>query len=354
MHLDLRKDTDIKSVLREHAAQYPAMTPVDVVKLIYQATFGVEHLLTDQQTVMTRLAAEEKDAYPSLSVPAENIGGGFARVYLGHEIPIKLLGAMFLDASQTPCGTEVDFMDRLTLLRALTAEETFSFGTAELEAYLTDYLANGVRAVSHSELYRTTYHPVYRVVSRDMAILLPMLIDIYRKVAEKGSAILALDGFCASGKTTLAKRLANIFDARVIHMDDFFLPLEKRTPERFAEAGGNVDYERFYDEVVTHLSNESLTYGVFDCTEMKVTHQSTLAQTPVTIIEGAYAMHPHFGMYADTLVFMETDSSEQQKRILARNGEEKLTRFVKRWIPFEQKYEKTFAIRQKCAYLIQT
>ena len=66
-------------------------------------------------------------------------------------------------------------------------------------------------------------------------------------LGEREFVIVAIDGKCTSGKTTLAGRLAEIYDCNVFHMDDFFLRPEQRTAERFAEVGGNVDYERFQE-----------------------------------------------------------------------------------------------------------
>ena len=64
-------------------------------------------------------------------------------------------------------------------------------------------------------------------------------IDIVKKqidmlLEEKDFAVVAIDGKCTSGKTTLASKLAEIYDCNVFHMDDFFLRPEQRTPERFA------------------------------------------------------------------------------------------------------------------------
>ena len=53
------------------------------------------------------------------------------------------------------------------------------------------------------------------------------------RVLPTGMRIIAIDGRCAAGKTTLAARLAKELGGDVIHMDDFFLPLELRTEERF-------------------------------------------------------------------------------------------------------------------------
>ena len=47
--------------------------------------------------------------------------------------------------------------------------------------------------------------------------------------------VIAIDGRCASGKTTLANKLAQHFHANVFHMDDYFLRKEQRTKERLSE-----------------------------------------------------------------------------------------------------------------------
>lgn len=41
--------------------------------------------------------------------------------------------------------------------------------------------------------------------------------------------IFAIDGPCASGKTTLARRLNRHYDCMIFQMDDFFLRPEQRT-----------------------------------------------------------------------------------------------------------------------------
>ena len=53
---------------------------------------------------------------------------------------------------------------------------------------------------------------------------------------ETGAPILvAIDGNCGSGKTTLGEYLAQLFDCNLFHMDDFYLRVEQRTPERLEE-----------------------------------------------------------------------------------------------------------------------
>ena len=85
--------------------------------------------------------------------------------------------------------------------------------------------------------------------------------NIIEKIKENNIRIIAIDGRCASGKTTIGNELAKFLNAEVIHMDDFFLTPEMRTKERLNEVGGNVDRERFEKEVLIPLSkNEIINY----------------------------------------------------------------------------------------------
>ena len=161
---------------------------------------------------------------------------------------------------------------------------------------------------------------------------------------ERGDFV-AILGHNGSGKSTIADILSSVLSAPVIHMDDFFLPLEKRTPERLSEAGGNLDYERFSEEVISSLSSKTLSYGIFDCSEMRITERREIKWDSFLIVEGSYSHHPLFGHYADLSVFSDIDPALQKERILRRNGERMLDAFVSRWIPMEEKYFTVFDIR---------
>ena len=76
---------------------------------------------------------------------------------------------------------------------------------------------------------------------------------IENQMKRKRPLVIALDGRCGSGKSTLSRRLSDTYPCSVIHMDDFFLRPEQRTEERLSETGGNIDYERFEEEVIRPL-----------------------------------------------------------------------------------------------------
>ena len=65
-----------------------------------------------------------------------------------------------------------------------------------------------------------------------------------RESDSKTPFIIAIDGRCCAGKTTLAAKLKEQNGWSVFHMDDFFLQPKQRTKERLAQPGGNVDYDK--------------------------------------------------------------------------------------------------------------
>jgi uridine kinase/thiamine transporter ThiT len=160
--------------------------------------------------------------------------------------------------------------------------------------------------------------------------------------------ILAIDGRSGSGKTTLGELLKAVYKCNVIHMDDFFLRPEQRTKERYNEAGGNVDRERFLAEVLIPLSRgESFTYRPFNCAEMDFGDPVSVIPTELTVIEGAYSTHPDLSSYYNIKVFLDVGKKEQEERIFMR-GEEKAKAFFEKWIPLEEKYIKELSVMERC------
>ena len=116
--------------------------------------------------------------------------------------------------------------------------------------------------------------------------------------------LVALDGRCASGKTTTAASIAEKYQKEglpcdIVHMDDFFLQPNQRTSARLAEPGGNVDYERVEAEVLQPAKR-----GI--------------------------------------------DPEMQMQRILLRNGSERAEMFRNRWIPLEENYIAQCQVEEVC------
>ena len=161
---------------------------------------------------------------------------------------------------------------------------------------------------------------------------------------EKHCVILAIDGSAAAGKSTLAERLGNLWDCNVFHMDDFFLRPEQRTAERFAQPGGNVDYERFREEVLLPLqTGKPFSYRPYDCSTGTLAEPVAVTPKRINVIEGSYSHHPCFGDAYDLRLFLEVTPQRQRERILKRPAFLH-RRFFEEWIPMENRYHEAFGI----------
>ena len=177
----------------------------------------------------------------------------------------------------------------------------------------------------------------------------PAVMEIERLLHTAETPILvAIDGMCASGKTTLGYYLQSLFDCNLFHMDDFFLQNEQRTDSRLTEVGGNVDYERFLAEVITPiLGKKEVFYRPFHCATRTIQEGNCVEYKRLNIREGSYSQHPYFGDVYQVHIFTQISDEEQMIRVRERNGEEMLPRFREEWIPKENAYFDRYGIAEK-------
>lgn len=348
----------LQAILTAHAQQYPAMGPRDAVKLIYENEFGGGHFIVSPARSLEGLRAEYAATPHDPAAPLwEDIGNGMARIYLcaldPSEYPLEALNRDFVRSAELRRGSMNVFFRKLNLLRELTREGKFGFTSEELEGYLEPYIASGCPTISHSASYREAYHPAYRVVMR--SVCLPLLVrEAWAMSKKRGRVIIALDGRCASGKTTLAKKLEERWGWSVVHMDHFFLRPEQRSPERYAQPGGNIDHERFLEEVLLPLRRgEQVRYRPFDCRSQTLLPPVSLEPSPVVVAEGSYACHPALWKHYDLRALLTVDPERQMERILAREGAEYAQVFRDRWIPLEERYFSACRVEARCDYCLE-
>ena len=168
----------------------------------------------------------------------------------------------------------------------------------------------------------------------------------------KQRVFIALDGPSAAGKTTLAGQMAERFGWTLLHMDDFFLRPEQRTPERYATPGGNVDHERFLAEVLEPLiAGCEAVYRPLDCATLTLASPICVRPGPVVLTEGAYSCHPALWEYYDLHMFLPVEPATQRERIMCRDGQ-RAVMFFNRWIPLEKMYFTAFDLPARCDYIL--
>ncbi len=153
--------------------------------------------------------------------------------------------------------------------------------------------------------------------------------------------LIALDGRAAAGKSSLAEKLGQFLNVSVFHMDDFYLTPEKKTVERLAEPGGNVDRERFFADVLSLLAKgKPFTYRALIPHVWQMSAEREVPYTDMAIVEGAYTLHPMLRPFyrPDLSFFVDVDPTEQLRRIGLRNGADAAEIFRAKWIPLEETY----------------
>jgi uridine kinase len=121
-------------------------------------------------------------------------------------------------------------------------------------------------------------------------------------------------------------------------MDDFFLRPEQRTAERYAQPGGNVDYERFQEEVLLPLkTGKAFSYRPFSCKTFTLSEPVAVTPRQLNIVEGTYCLHPYFGDAYDWKLFLSVDADLQRERVYQR-PQHLQVRFFSDWIPMEKLY----------------
>ncbi|MDL2206713.1 hypothetical protein LJC33_07390 [Eubacteriales bacterium OttesenSCG-928-N13] len=346
-------------LLKQHMARYPLSEPQDLVKLCYQMEMGGGHLISNRAQSLARLEAECASLDPHNVPPMrfEPIGSDLVRLHLGGlslspsgdgQVSLSTINAAFAHSSAAVQGSIDGLEQRLSQLSAISDAP---FSPDALARYLNEYRAQGHPMVSHSEAYRSAYHPAYRVVLARFEALWPLLARIDSLRRTQPQVLIAIDGNSGAGKSTLGALLQDVYGASLLHMDDFFLSPERKTPERLAQPGGNVDHERFLREVLIPLqSGEAFRYRPYDCQTGKLSDWVDVPPSPVRIVEGVYSLHPSLSAAYDVKVFLSLPFDVQSERILKRSGPYLHQRFIHEWIPLENHYFDALSIASGCDY----
>ena len=360
---------ELSEVILWHSKTYPHMRPADYVKLLYQNEFGCSHFLQEAPRRCMERLREEFDSLPAQRETAaaprmEPIGNGLCRAFLKPGPRMKeflpLLNLMCLSTAAAYSGSQTRLQQKLELLRQMAAKGLPHVGQAELENFLDRYAASGYGPVGHSCEYKQAYHPHYRVVRKAYDTYLPVLwaaMKLRDSVGKQGKrpGILAIDGCCGSGKTFLSGLLAEVFHCSVFHMDNFYLPPERRSDRWMTEPAGNIDRERFLREVLIPLKNgEKVLYRPYSCQKRAMMPAVEISPGRLAVVDGSYSMHPDFRSYYDFRVFLTCLANVQQRRIFLRGDGKHLEDFLEWWIPAEERYFDSMRVSETCDLVLNT
>ena len=344
-----------RDALINHAKAYPLLQAEDIFKYLFQSAFGCEHLVSDEENALRYIQKEYTALGESAEARIESLDGSYSRVYLGildKGLRPQTLARLFCLSAQAESDGKEQLIQKLAITRELVEQGALPLDPSEFDRKLNAWRESDYPALHHSDSFRTAYRPAYRVIANKFVKLLPVFCAIDKLLAH-GSTVIAVEGGSASGKTTLASLLQQVYGCRVFHMDDFFLRPEQRTPSRLAEPGGNLDRERFIDEVLHSVNaKQTVCYRRFDCAVQALREPVTVPPAELTVVEGAYSMHPAFGAYYDLSIFLDIDPALQHQRITVRNSPQMAKRFFDEWTVMENTYFAAFDIKSKAHLLL--
>ena len=327
--------------LRENQIRYPAMQPQDTVKFVFQAMLGMGHLLSARGRVEQFILREMEQIPEDSGEPlTEQLSPDWCRLNLrrakAYRLPSSVIAGLMFHSGGSLHFTRQDVSD-------FCAKWALSGEVPTDETWLP----------SHSAAYRELYHPAYRVVSADWIPYLEVIRRIAEKLPDSERLLITIDGPCASGKTTLARKLAPLFDAAVLHTDDFVIPHAQKTAERLAIPGGNCDADRLAGEVTAPWKRgDSVKYRRYDFRNDRLCPEEELPDCSVLILEGSYCNLPLIRQHADLRIFVTADWETREARLSVRESAQSLQRFRDLWIPLEDRYFEAYELPDRDCIVI--
>lgn len=315
----------MKNIINYHRKHFPYSKTQDFVKLLYQSTFGPGHFIKDYEQIERYLNNELINIKEEKNNLYEHIGNNTVRVnlfpYIEYFNKNDLLNAFYQSMSLYKHNEQniSSFKQNLSLITD--------------DGFLKNYEFTDVH---HTETYRNYYNPHYRVISTNFLTLDMKVIQLQNYLNQITSfEIIALEGGCASGKTTISNQLK---DVTIIDVDDFFLNPSKKTKDRLNEVGGNIDYE-LYEECLKKIKpNSTITYTVYSC-QNGTYYDKTINIKDKVLLVGVYSYHQRVRKYINKLLYLIVDENTQLNRLKQRSLYE---RFINEWLPMEVKYYNSF------------
>lgn len=342
------------SVLAHYKA-YPQLQLQDILKFLYQSSFGCEHMLSSPEAAISGILRELEIGNIGAEAAVTPLDGNYSRVPLSlvsQGLCGETLGKLFFLSGQKESEGQKKLEEKLEVIRELSREGALPFSCSQVDEAIRTWASEGFPAVHHSEDFRSHYRPAYRVVANRYISFLPLFTQIDR-LLEKGSAVIAIEGGSASGKSTLGQLLESLYGCCLIHMDDFFLQPHQRTPQRLQEPGGNVDRERFLSQIAPGLRcGAAFQYQRYDCSAGTLLPPEIRSPGRLTVVEGAYSIHPELAELYDFSVFLDIQPQLQAERIRKRNSAPMAERFFSEWIPLEKSYFTQLRVKERCDLII--
>ena len=167
-------DNKIETALKKQIELYPESRLQDIYKNFYHGRFGTEHLITNPNAVVEYIEKELQEMDTSYIPLLEYVGwdSNFVRVNLlylkQNNISAKVLATAFIESvNYVDTNKANDWLNEWhQIINIIEKEKIQLKNYTEDKHYIDSMLAiNPKSAIRHSQEFRDTYKPHYRVVA---------------------------------------------------------------------------------------------------------------------------------------------------------------------------------------------
>ena len=167
---------DWEMVLQDHIRRYPQIQPVDIYKIVYQATMGMGHFIADTSQAHLYLLQEFTDVNPDTSIPLCEFVSPDSNMLRINLAPFKayhgdvesLFQAMMLSARQFSPSVK-SLQNGLYVVSRLSAQNKIPLAEKEWMTFIEEMKSKNYPLPHHSPQYNQLYHPAYRVITKTSA-----------------------------------------------------------------------------------------------------------------------------------------------------------------------------------------
>ena len=154
--------------LIQHYRQYPALQIQDIFKYLHQSAFGCEHMVSSQEKAIEGIRKESSLLSTGPSSLIDALDGTYSRVHLAclHSgTDAETLGKFFFLSAVKDFNGIFHLEKKLSVAKELVYENILPFSPDAFEKAVLEWKSHGYPAVHHSDVFRRTYHPSYRVIA---------------------------------------------------------------------------------------------------------------------------------------------------------------------------------------------
>ena len=159
-----------RELLLKHYKKYPKLQIADVFKFLYQSSFGSEHLVASEPFALEYIRRELEEVDTDMGWEIDPLDGKYSRIHLsslgGKLTPEALTSYFCLSAKVEPDGARL-LSEKLEIARELIEGCEIPLSLAEFDELHASWREAGYPAIHHSEIFRSSYSPHYRVIANE-------------------------------------------------------------------------------------------------------------------------------------------------------------------------------------------